>query len=122
MIATTENVYGCSNWSKPKKTVFTQAVLVRMGFLHAALCMVQSYCLTQSLSLSVFSSLRLGVPCTNYHDKHVYILYKQKLQLCANSTLLVPESPCNHRAYVKCINTSGSIIFLSLKELNVAHF
>ena len=61
------------------------------------------------------------VLCTNYHYKHVYILYKQKSQLCENSALLVPESPCNHRAYVKCINTSGSIILPSLKGMNITH-
>lgn len=68
MIATTENVYGYSNWNEQKETGFTSAALVRMGFQYAVLCIVQPYCLTQSLSMwfhSAASECRAQITITS---------------------------------------------------------
>lgn len=79
--------------------------------------------LTASLNLSLSLEFRYSISkcCAQITITNVYTLYKQKLQTCEDSTLLVPESPSNHRAYVKCINTSGNIILPSLKEMNITH-
>ena len=66
MLATTENVYGYSDWNKQKETDFTQAVFVRMGFQYAVLCTAESYCFTQYPSCS-FSECYAQITITSMY-------------------------------------------------------